>query len=59
MGAAGRQRALAEFTWSAVATKTMEVYAEVLASATSVYSGCSPAMIDDARRRTPTRRRGR
>jgi starch synthase len=36
MGAAGRQRALAEFTWSAVATKTMEVYEEVLASATSV-----------------------
>lgn len=36
MGAAGRQRALAEFTWSAVATKTMDVYEEVLASAASV-----------------------
>ena len=31
-GAAGRQRALAEFTWKAVAKKTVEVYAETLES---------------------------
>ena len=30
MGAAGRQRALAEFTWAAVATKTVTVYRQVL-----------------------------
>jgi starch synthase len=29
-GAAGRQRALAEFTWGAVAKKTVEVYAEAI-----------------------------
>ena len=29
-GAAGRQRALSEFTWEAVATKTVAVYQEVL-----------------------------
>ena len=32
-GAAGRQRALAEFTWKAVAKKTVEVYAETLEAA--------------------------
>jgi alpha-maltose-1-phosphate synthase len=31
MGAAGRHRALAEFTWAAVAAKTVDVYQEVLA----------------------------
>jgi len=32
-GTAGRQRALAEFTWEAVAAKTVQVYQEVLARA--------------------------
>jgi alpha-maltose-1-phosphate synthase len=31
-GAAGRERALAEFTWKAVAQKTVEVYSETLAA---------------------------
>jgi alpha-maltose-1-phosphate synthase len=31
-GAAGRRRALAEFTWGAVAKKTVEVYSEAIAA---------------------------
>jgi starch synthase len=32
MGAAGRRRALDEFTWEAVAKKTVQVYEQVMGS---------------------------
>ena len=32
MGAAGRERVLAEFGWPAIAQRTLEVYAAVLAA---------------------------
>jgi starch synthase len=32
MGRAGRQRALAEFSWDSIAEQTMEVYRSVLSS---------------------------
>jgi starch synthase len=32
MGAAGRERVLAEFGWPAIAQQTMQLYSEVLAA---------------------------
>jgi starch synthase len=39
MGSAGRDRAVAEFSWAAVAAQTAELYAKVTASASGAMSG--------------------
>ena len=49
-GAAGRQRALAEFTWKAVAEKTVEVYAETLEARHACSAGASRLCSPGARR---------